>query len=172
MRRRRDDLGNYIAGAQDDHFIAWPDILANQVFFVVERRVLHNDTTKIDRRKNRKRVQVAELTDAPFDLFELSQFGRRRELPCDCPARVAAYDPEPTLLLCIVDLDNNAIDLEVERTAALLPLKAALDRLLLAVESLDVVIDREAPLPQPLERLPLRIEADPFAGANAVGPER
>ena len=74
--------------------------------------------------------------------------------------------------IVVINLDHDAIDLEAERATPLLPLQAALDRLLLASEPFNVAVDREAALAQPLQRFPLRAEADPFAGAYAVGPER
>ena len=46
---------------------------------------------------------------------------RRRELPGDRPARVAPDDAQPPLQLEVVDLHDDAVDLEVQRAAALLP---------------------------------------------------
>ena len=97
---------------------------------------------------------------------------RRRELPGDRPARVASDDAQAALQLVVVDLHDDAVDLEVQRAAALLPGQAALDDLVLAVEQHDVVVDREAALAQPLQRLPLAAERQAVAAAGAVGPER
>ena len=98
--------------------------------------------------------------------------GGGRELPGDRPARVAPDHAEPPLQLVVVDLDHHAVDLEVERAAALLPGQALRDRLVLGVELLDVAVDAEAVLAQPLERLPVARERDPLGGADAVAPHR
>ena len=79
---------------------------------------------------------------------------------------------EPPLQLDVVDLDHHAVDLEVQRAAALLPGQAALDDRLLGLEPLDVAVDAEAVLAQPLERLPVRAEADALGDADAVAPHR
>ena len=55
------------------------------------------------------------------DVLQQRDRGRRRELPRDRPARVAPDDAEAALQLDVVDLDHDAVDLEVERAAALLP---------------------------------------------------
>ena len=138
----------------------------------MQRGVLHDDAAHLDRLEHRKRMQIAKLADAPLNLPQLCDLRCRRELPGNRPARVAADHAQPPLLLGVIDLDHDAIDLEAERATPLLPLQAALDRLLLASEPFNVAVDREAALAQPLQRLPLRAEADPFAGAYAVGPER
>ena len=89
------------------------------------------------------------------DAVQRRDLRRRRELPGDRPARVAPDDAEAPLQLDVVDLDDDAVDLEVERAAALLPVQAARDDLVLAVEPHDVAVDREAVLAQPVERLPV-----------------
>ena len=53
--------------------------------------------------------------------FSQRDRGGRRELPRDRPARVAPDHAEAALQLEVVDLDDDAVDLEVERAAALLP---------------------------------------------------
>ena len=47
-------------------------------------------------------------------------------------------DAEPALQLEVVDLDDDAVDLEVQLAAALLPLQALRDHLVLVGEQLDV----------------------------------
>src|SRR5262249_53751753 len=111
-----------------------------------------------------------ELAGIPLDVEQLRDRRRRRELPGDRPARVTADDPQAPLELVVVDLDDDAVDLEVERAAPLLPLQAALDDGVLVVQQDDVAVDREAALAQPRERVPLAAGVDALAGA--VGPER
>src|SRR5204862_2702857 len=74
------------------------------------------------------------------------------------------------LELELVDLHDDAVDLEVQRPAAVLPGEALPDDLLLALEPHDVAVDPEAVLAQPLEAVPVRVERDPLVGADAVAP--
>ena len=97
-----------------------------------------------------ERVQVAELAHVPLDALEHGGLRRRRELPGDGPARLAAHDAQAALQLDVVDLDDDAVDLEAQAGAALLPGLALGHDVVLAVEQLDVVVDREAVLAQPL----------------------
>ena len=53
-----------------------------------------------------------------------------------------------------------------------LPRAALLDDLVLGPELLDVGMDREAVLAQPLQRIPVRGERDPLGGADRICPER
>ncbi len=94
----------------------------------------------------------------------------RRELPGDRPARIAAHDAEPALELEVVDLHDDAVDLEVQRAAAVLPGEALRDHLVLGLEPLDVAVDAEAARAQPLQRLPVRLEAQALDRADGVAP--
>ena len=159
VRGGRDDLRDHVAGAQDDHVVAGAHVLAREVLLVVQRRGLDRDAADVHRLERRERVQVAELADVPVDRVQARDRGRRRELPGDRPARVAPDDAEPALQLDVVDLHHDAVDLEVERAAPLLPVQALGDDLVLGRELLDVAVDAEAVGAQPLQRLPVRAEA-------------
>ena len=132
--RGRDDLRDHVARAQHDHLVAGPQVLAGQVLLVVQRRHPHGHAADVDRLELRERVQVAELADVPVDLAQPRLRRRRRELPRDRPARVAPDGAQPPLELEVRDLDDDAVDLEVERAAAALPFQALLDHRLLGVE--------------------------------------
>ena len=127
VRRRRDDLRDDVARAGDDDLVALADVLAAQVLLVVQRRELDGDAADVDRLERGERVQVAVLADVPEDVVQRRDLRGRRELPRDRPARVAADGPEAALELEVVDLDDDAVDLEVQRAAALLPAQALLD---------------------------------------------
>ena len=131
---------------------------------------LDGDAADVDRLELGERVQVAELADVPVDVVQRGDRGGGRELPGDRPARIAADDAEPALELRVVDLDHHAVDLEVQPAAPLLPGEALGDDLVLGVEPLDVVVDAEAVVAQPLQRLPVDLEAEPLGGADAVAP--
>ena len=134
VRRRRDHLRDHVAGAQHDHLLADAQVLAREVLLVVQRRLLDGDAADVDRLEHRVGVQVSELAGVPADVEQRRDGGRRRELPGDRPARLAADDTEPALQLEVVDLDDDAVDLEVERAAPLLPALALGDDRVLGVE--------------------------------------
>ena len=166
------DLRDHVAGAQDDHVVAGPDVLAREVLLVVQRRGLDRDAADVHRLERRERVQVAELADVPVDRVQPRDRGRGRELPGDRPARVAPDHAEPALQLDVVDLHHDAVDLEVERAAALLPVQALRDDLVLGGQLLDVAVDPEAVLAQPLQRRPVRAQAQALGDADPVAPHR
>ena len=172
VRGGREHLRDHVAGAQDDHLVADADVLAREVLLVVQRRELDGHAADVDRLEHGERVQVAELADVPHDVLERRDLGRRRELPGDRPARVAADDAEAALELEVVDLHDDAVDLEVQAAAALLPGQALGDDLVLVGEQLDVGVDPEAVLAQPLQRLPVARELQAVDGADPVGPHR
>ncbi len=62
-------------------------------------------------------------------------------------------EPRRALQLEIVDLHHHPVDLEVQLSAAPLPVQALLDHLVLAAEQLDAAVDPEAVLAQPLQGL-------------------
>ena len=120
----------------------------------------------------RERVQVAELADVPLDACSVvtavvggnfQAIAQRGSRPTTPRRRCSSY---------VVDLDHHAVDLEVERAAALLPGQALGDDLVLGVELLDVGVDAEAVLAQPLQRLPVARERDPLGRADPVAPHR
>ena len=61
VRRRRDDLRDHVARAQDDDLVARADVLAGEVLLVVQRGELHRDAADVHGLEDRERMQVAEL---------------------------------------------------------------------------------------------------------------
>ena len=80
--------------------------------------------------------------------------------------------PELALQVEVVDLHHHAVDLEVEAVAALLPRAAGGHHLVDGVVDLDVAVDLEPVIAQPLERLPVGVERQAFQRADAVAPDR
>jgi hypothetical protein len=150
---RRDHLRDDVAGAHHDHLVALADVLALEVLLVVQGRGADGDARDVDRLEHRERKQVARAPDVPDDLVQPGRGGRRGELPRDGPARLAPGDTQFALQAAVVDLGDDAVDLEVEGLAPVLPPAAALGHLIDPVQDRDVVIDLEAALAQPLERL-------------------
>src|SRR5512132_4727003 len=118
-----------------------------------------------------EREQVSGAADVPDDLAELRGRGGRGELPGDRPARLPPGDAQLALQAAVIDLDDDSVDLEVERLAAALPPAAALGHLVDSVQDRDVLVDLEPALPEPLERL--RVAGRPPApkGRDSVAPD-
>ena len=168
--RGREDLRDDVAGAQHDDVLAGAQVLADDVLLVVQRRQLDRHAADVDGLELGERVHVAELADVPLHAVEARDRRGGRELPGDGPARIAPDDAEPALQLDVVDLDHDAVDLEVELAAALLPGAAAGHDLVLGGQPRDVVVDAEAVALQPLQRVPVAGEGDAVGDADAVGP--
>jgi hypothetical protein len=172
VRGRREHLRDDVAGAQHDDLVARPHVLATEVLLVVQRRHLHGHAADLDGLELGERVQVAELADAPLHVLQRRHLRRRRELPGDRPARVAPDRAQPALQLEVVDLHDDAVDLEVQRAAAALPLLALADDRVGVVEDPDVAVDAEPVLAQPVQPLRVLREAQPVDAPQAVRPHR
>src|SRR5206468_1437265 len=151
---------------------ALADLLAVDVLFVVQRRARDRDAADLDRREDRPWVERTGAADADHDLLEPRHRGHRRPLERARPARTLVQRAEPALLVEVVDLDDDAVDLVVELRAPPLPRSARVGDRFDRLEPLGKRVDREAVLLEPLQRLPVRRELDPFARADAVRPDR
>ena len=169
---RGHDLRDHVPGPHDDHLVALPDVLAGEVLLVVEGGSAHGHAADLDRLQHRVRDHVAGAADVHADLLQLRDRGRGRELEGDRPAGLAPDDAQLALRLEVVDLHDDAVDLEVEVLAPLLPGMACLDDRGEVVVQLDVAVHLEAVGAQPLERLEVGLEVEALAGADAVAPDR
>ena len=123
---------------------------SGKVLLVVERRGRDRDAAGVAPAEHREWEEPAGAPDVPDDAVELGGRGDRRNFqatPSAARDRYAELAPEAAL----VDLHDDAVDLEVEALAALLPPQAALDHLVGAAEPGDVAVHREAALAQPVE---------------------
>src|SRR6266581_1381796 len=111
-------------------------------------------------------------SDADQDLVQLRRRRHRRPLVGTRPPRPLVQRAETALLVEGVDLDHDAVDLVVELDPAALPLAAPLGDLLDRLDALGERIRSEAALAEPLQRLPVRLGAEPLAVAGAVHPDR
>ena len=106
-------------------------------------------------------------------LLQLRLRRHRRPLERARPARPLVQRAEAALLVERVDLDHDPVDLVVELDAPASPTRAHARRDLLdRLEPLRERVRAEAVLAQPLERLPLRLELEALALADAVDPDR
>ena len=97
---------------------------------------------------------------------------RRRELPGDRPARLAPDHAQLPPERPLVDLDDDAVDLVVERLAPLLPPVAALDHALDPLVVVGVGVDLEAALAEPFDLVHVGGEVEAAHGADPVAPDR
>ena len=105
-----DHLRDDVAGALHDHRVADPDVLGLDVVLVVQGRARHHDAAdghRLELGDRRQRAGAADLDGDPAH-HGLGLLGR--ELVGDRPARRAADEAEPALLVEPVDLDDHAVD--------------------------------------------------------------
>ena len=172
LDQRRDHLRDHVAGAHHDHLVADADVLARQVLLVVQGRGGDGDAADVDRLQHREGDEVAGAADVPDDVEQLRRRRRRRELPGDRPARLAADDAELAPERPLVDLDHDAVDLVVELVAPILPPAAALDHRLDPRVVGGVGVDLEAALASHSTSSLWVARSRPRGGADPVAPDR
>jgi hypothetical protein len=160
VRRRRDDLGDHVAGAQHDHLVALAQILAREVLLVVERRQLHGHAADATGSSSAKGCRSPNLPTFQCTASSrvLAVVGGNFQATAQRGSRPDRA--EPALQLEVGDLDDDAVDLEVERPAAALPLEALRDDRLLVVEHDDLVLTGSRARAA-TERLPLVVSSSP-----------
>ena len=139
-----DDLRDHVAGALHDHRVAFADVFAADVVFVVQRRQLDCRARDLHGIEDSEGVERAGAADVDVDAQELRGRLGWRELVGDRPARLASDDAELTLRAKRIDLHDDAVDFVVERVALLDPLLAECDHVIEPLEALDLVVDSEA----------------------------
>ena len=148
-----DHLRDHVAGALHDDGVADADVLAVDVFLVVQRGVPHDDAADLDGLELGKRVEGAGAPHVDFDAEQLRRARRRREFEGDRPARIAADGAERGLQCEAVDLHDRTVDVVPERFAVVLDGVARLADGLDAGHRLDARVDGETTRGEPLERL-------------------
>src|SRR5215212_9360357 len=116
-----DDLRDHVARTLNDDDVAFADLLAVDVLFVVQRRARNRHSADLDRLQQRPRIQRPGAPDANQNLIQARVRGHRRPLVRARPAWTFVQRAETALLLERVDLDDDAVDLVVELDAAVLP---------------------------------------------------
>ena len=146
-----DDLRNHIAGALHHHGVAGADVLARNLVLVVERRAGNGDAADVHRLKLCDRSQRPGAPDRDRDAVEHGLGLLGRELVGDGPAWRAAGGAETLLPIETVDLEDDAVDLEVERGPRGLDLPMERARLLKAGAAPGERRQREPPRVKPCE---------------------
>ena len=110
-------LRNDVAGALDGHRVADADIVALDLFFVVQGRVLHHDAAHRHRLELGDRGERAGAADLDLDVLDDGGRLLGGEFVRDRPARSARHEAKPRLPVEAVDFVDHAIDVVVERGA-------------------------------------------------------
>ena len=166
------DLWDDIAGALHDHDVALADILTVDVVLVMQCGLRNRDAAHLDRLQFGPGIESTGSTDANVNTEQLRLRGRRRPLEGPRPARPLVQCSQRSLLSKRVDLDHKAVDLVIERGAAALPLLTSLENGFDRFVELGARVGTKAMLAQPGERPGVRLELEPFDGADTVDPDR
>src|SRR6185437_10712168 len=171
-KNRADDLRDHVTGTLDDHVVALADVLAVDVFLVVQRRLRHRHAADLDGLELRPGIERPCSPDSDVNLVQLRLSGHRRPLEGARPPGTIVQCTEPALLVEGVDLDHDPVDLVVELDAALLPFPAGCGNGLDRVVMLRVGVRPEAVLAQPLQCLPVTGRGKALALTEPVDPDR
>src|SRR5512133_427193 len=171
-QHRSDDLRDDVTGALDDHVVALADVLAVDVFLVVQRCLRHRDTADLDRLELCPWVQRPGTADADVDLVQFGLRRHRSPLEGARPAWSVVQRAEAALLVEGVDLDHDPVDLVVELDAPFLPGTAGRGDRLDGLVPLRVRIRAEPVRAQPLERLPVTVRGQTLTVAEPMDPDR
>jgi len=143
---RADDLGNHVAGAAHDHGVADAHVLAVDLVLVVQGRVAHRGAADEHRLQLRDRRQLAGAADLHVDVQQQRGLLLRRVLVRDGPARLARLEAELRLLRTVVELVDDAVDVERQRVTARGDRLVVRDQAFGALDDAAVVVDRQAHL--------------------------
>ena len=155
VEQHLDYLGNDVAGALDDDGVAFPDLPALDLVFIVQSRPRDHDAADSDRGQigNRRQRPGAADLDGDFVQHGLRPF--RRELVGGGPARRAADHAEARLPVEPVHFVDDAVDIVGQgRPFGLRPIVQRYRFIDGAAEG-GKAIDAEAPALEPFEEIPL-----------------
>ena len=124
-----DDLGDDLAGLLDHHGVADADVLAGDLVGVVQRGPLDGRAGEANRLQVGDGRELAGLAHLHADVRDLGDRLLGLVLEGDRPARALAACSQPLALVQVVDLDHQAVGLEIERVPLELPLAGVLDHL-------------------------------------------
>ena len=168
---RPDDLGDHVARPLHHHRVAGADVPLGDHVLVVQRRAGDGDAADMHRFQLGNR---GERPGAPDRDRNAVQHGFRllgRELAGDRPARRAAGGAEARLPVEAVDLEDHAVDFEVQAKPFGLDLAIERARLVEAVAAQGVGGEREPPFLEPREHVALLLAQRRAHLTPAVGEE-
>ena len=152
----RDDLGDDVAGALQDHGVADAHVLARDLVLVVQGGVADHDAADGDGRKAGDGGEGAGAADLDVDAFQHGGRLLRRKFVRDGPAGAAGDEAEAVLPVEAVNLVDHAVDVIAELRAIGFEAVIDADQSIGALDAGRARIDREAPGFERLQRLGLR----------------
>ncbi len=150
------DFRNHVAGATHDHGIADAHVEPRDLVGVVQRRIRHGDAADLHRREARGRRRRARAADVDFDRLDGRLLFLRRELVRDRPARRAADETHLALVGVVVELVDDAVDVERQLVALLADARVVGEAAVRAFRRVDQRTDRQAPFLERGQRLRMR----------------
>ncbi len=168
------DFRDHVAGAAHDHGVADAHVEARDLVGVVQGRVGHGDAADEHRRQPHSRRRRAGAADVDLDRLDRGLLFLRRELVRDRPARRAADEAEFALAGEVVELVDDAVDVERQRVALLADARVVGETTVGTARGVDQLADRKSPLVQLLQRRRMRRRhrLAAFDHAERVGVER
>ncbi len=168
-----DDFGNDVAGTPHDDRVADAHVQARDLIGVVQRRIGDGDAADEHRLELRCRRRCPGAADVDDDVLD-----RRRLLLCrkfvrDRPARRAADEAEFALQREVVDLVDDAIDVERQRIALIADALVVVETALGTDRRIDERAHRQTPVAQHAQRLRMRRrQRATLDDADRIGEER
>ncbi len=141
------DLRNDVAGALDDDRVADAHVLARDLVFIVQRRVLHHDAADrhgLELGDGRELAGPPDL-DVDVEQHRLGLLGG--EFVRDGPARAARDETQPVLEIEAVDLVDDAVDVVAEVGTLGFDVAVEFQDLVRRAAAADQRADLEAPIP-------------------------
>src|SRR3954470_24748525 len=138
-------LWDHIAGALDDHAVAFAHIEPLNLVFVMERRVLDDDAANVYGLEPRHWRQLAGTANLDVDFFENGFRLFRREFVRDGPARRPGDKPKTLLQFEIIDFVDDAIDVVAKISALAFDVAIKRQDLIGGPATLRQRIDAQAP---------------------------
>jgi hypothetical protein len=151
------DLRDHIAGAAHDHGVADAGVLARDLVLVVERGVGDDDAAHRHRLELGGGRQRAGAAYVDHDVEEPGGGFLGGELVRDGPARGARDEAQPLLPVELVDLVDDAVDVVAEPGTPLRHLAMEGQHVLDAGAHPHQRVDRQAPAPEDMDHVPLRL---------------
>ena len=151
------DLRNHVAGPLKHHHIADTDVLAGDLILVVQGRPRNQHAAHVHRFQFGHGRQRAGAPHLDPDLLQDGRGLFGGKLPRHGPAWRAPDKTKAPLQAKVVQLVHHAIDVVGQAGAFRGNLRLERVGLVLAAEPAGQRVDREPPVPQPLQIIPMRV---------------
>jgi hypothetical protein len=127
LGHRPDDLGDHITAPFDQHAVSDPDVLAADLVLVMERGPADERPGQSDGLEHGHRRQRSRPADLNDDVVDPGRSLSGGELERDRPAGEFGGDAELASRGRVIDLEDDPIDIVIERVALLGPSPPELD---------------------------------------------